>query len=468
MAWLSGAWRVHARTAALVAWATGLAACAGGALGPSASGVQHAWVQANEQGQWQARAITSGPCPVVQWRGGERSMATRAEPAVLAARPDAQQADAKPAVFALRACAADLPPAAQAVHIGDLRLPSPPGVIRRIVLLGDTGCRLKRSDDAFQDCGDPMRWPFASVAAQAAQARADLVIHLGDIHYRESPCPDERSGCSGSPWGYGHDTWAADFFRPAAPLLAAAPWVIVRGNHETCARAGAGWFRYLDPRPPEAALTCANPTDDARADHTTPYAVALSVDTQLIVFDSSAVSGKPYRAADAAFQRYTRDLAEVARLAALKPHNIFLNHHPVLAFGGSASGSPKPGTAGLLSVLQTAYPETLFPPGVDLVINGHVHLFEALGFASGHPAEWLTGNGGSAMEGHVDRNAALQAEPAPRAHVQTFATQAGFGYSTLELGASGWQLSEFNVRGDRLARCSVQGHALRCDAAPAE
>jgi hypothetical protein len=117
-------------------------------------------------------------------------------------------------------------------------------------------------------------------------------------------------------------------------------------------------------------------------------------------------------------------------------------------------------------VLQAGYPETLYPPGVDLVINGHIHLFQALGFASAHPAEWLSGNGGSAMEGRVDAQAALQAQPAPGARVQTFVTQDGFGYSTLERQADGWQLSEFGPRGERLARCSLQGRQLRCDPAP--
>ena len=30
--------------------------------------------------------------------------------------------------------------------------------------------------------------------------------------------------------------------QPAAELLATAPWVVARGNHELCSRAGLGWF----------------------------------------------------------------------------------------------------------------------------------------------------------------------------------------------------------------------------------
>ncbi len=77
------------------------------------------------------------------------------------------------------------------------------------------------------------------------------MIHVGDYVYRETPCPEGNTTCAGSPWGYGWDVWNADFFEPAAPLLANAPWLVVRGNHENCARAGEGWLRFLDPLPME-------------------------------------------------------------------------------------------------------------------------------------------------------------------------------------------------------------------------
>ena len=93
------------------------------------------------------------------------------------------------------------------------------------------------------------QWPFASVAASAADWDPDLIIHVGDYLYRESPCPADNAGCAGSPYGDTWATWNADFFEPAAPLLDAAPWILVRGNHEDCSREGTGWFRYLDPMP---------------------------------------------------------------------------------------------------------------------------------------------------------------------------------------------------------------------------
>src|SRR5580693_3599603 len=61
--------------------------------------------------------------------------------------------------------------------------------------------------------------------------------------------PRVRRPIAAVPGAYGWDSWNADFFEPAVPLLAAAPWIMVRGNHEDCSRAGEGWFRFMDRAP---------------------------------------------------------------------------------------------------------------------------------------------------------------------------------------------------------------------------
>ncbi|MDI9690789.1 metallophosphoesterase, partial [Burkholderia cenocepacia] len=98
-----------------------------------------------------------------------------------------------------------------------------------------------------------------------------------------------------SPWGYGWVTWQADLIRPAAPLLAKGPWVVVRGNHEECARAGQGWFRFLDPRPYSAARSCDDPANDNNANYSEPYAVSLGGGSQVIVFDTAKVGRTPLK-----------------------------------------------------------------------------------------------------------------------------------------------------------------------------
>jgi hypothetical protein len=420
-------------------------------------------VQANADGTWSARTLSlQTQCPSLVVDGQAMAMHTRAEPATVPARAQGAQALAKASIFNSRSCELTLPTQARQATLNGQALPLPSSRYQRIVLMGDTGCRMKQSEAAYQDCNDEQRWPFAKVALQAAALKPDLVLHVGDLHYRESPCPEGRAGCANSPWGYGDDAWQADVFAPAAPLLAAAPWVLVRGNHESCNRAGVGWFRYFDARPWQAGQSCQDPELDSQAEFTEPFAVALDATTQLIVFDSAFAAGKAYRGQEPAFLRYQAQLQTVAGLARQKPHNIFVNHHPVLGFGGSRSGQPLPGHAGLRSVMSVVNPGRLYAPEVDLVLNGHVHLFEALGFASEHPAVAVVGNAGSAMEGHIDPAQAQRAQPAPGAVVGEFVTQSDFGFALLERADDGWTLSEWSVNGQRRLSCQLRHARLRC------
>ena len=108
-------------------------------------------------------------------------------------------------------------------------------------MFGDTGCRQKTRQKT-QDCSTG--WFYKTLAQHAADVKPDLVIHVGDYLYRElPPCSAVPKPCTS---GYGWDGWNADFFTPSQALFAVAPWIMVRGNHEICERAGDGWFRFLD------------------------------------------------------------------------------------------------------------------------------------------------------------------------------------------------------------------------------
>ncbi len=116
---------------------------------------------------------------------------------------------------------------------------------QRILVIGDTGCRVTHYQ--WQGCNDADAWPFARVVESGIARHVDLVVHVGDYHYREKPCPDARPECKGTPWGDNWETWEAEFFGPARSLLESAFWVMARGNHEDCERAGAGWLHLLGP-----------------------------------------------------------------------------------------------------------------------------------------------------------------------------------------------------------------------------
>ena len=202
------------------------------------------WVQLGPDGTSTVRAITDESCPAVMFDGTPVPMRVRSD-------PEQPMANVKPAKFPVRGCEVEVPPGAIAAVLDGKVLPLAKRDPQRIMVFGDTGCRLDRR--TMQDCNEPAAWPFPRITAAAATARPDLVIHVGDYHYRETPCPAANTGCANSPWGYGFDAWNADFFDPAAPLFAAAPWIMVRGNHEDCNRAGEGFMRFLDRDPVEAA-----------------------------------------------------------------------------------------------------------------------------------------------------------------------------------------------------------------------
>lgn len=443
-----------------------LAGCAAQTPPPAqapTTGLQQAWVQAVAGPAWAVRALTgAASCPTLRWAGGSAPMLQRSAPGDEAPPPGNKEPEHKPTRFTLRACEAPWPADAPRVDVDGVTLQAPAAELRRIVVIGDTGCRLKASDHDYQGCNSGSDWPFPRVLAQALRLKPDLVIHVGDYHYRESPCPAGMAVCAGSPWGYGDDTWQADFFQPARALLAAAPWVFVRGNHEACARAGQGWLRYLDAETGPARACEPAGAGVNEGDFTAPFAVPLSPRSQLIVFDSSEIGSRTPARESPAWARWRAQLDRVADLAGRRAQSLFVNHHPSLAFSPTPTGAPRTARSGLTPLLQDATPGRLFPPGVQATLHGHVHMHQALGFASNHPITLVIGNGGSAASGRVNDAAALGYELQPGARLETVHTHTDFGLSLLSATPEGWQLRALDALGQPLSTCRLAGQKLRC------
>ena len=104
-----------------------------------------------EHGKPFARMLTSdSKCPTIRFDSIEVAMDVRAAPESIPLRPTlSAPADSKPSVFKILTCEKLIPPNTKSVVIGDLSLPLPPAEIKRIVVIGDTGCRLKKSDHAY-------------------------------------------------------------------------------------------------------------------------------------------------------------------------------------------------------------------------------------------------------------------------------------------------------------------------------
>lgn len=428
--------------------------------------LKYAWVVVGSGNTPIARvATTYGTCPLINIDGVYTRMSMRAAAGTVAQRPTASAtSDSKPSAFPVTSCETSIPASAKQVQVGSRQLPLPKAAPQRIVILADTGCRLKKADNAWQSCNDPDAWPLATIAATAAKLNPDLVMHIGDYHYRENACPSDIAGCKDSPWGYGWDTWEADLFKPAAPLFAAAPWVVVRGNHEECARGGQGWFRFLDTQAYSTQRSCDDPANDNVANYTDPYAVPLGSDTQVIVFDSAKVGKTALPTTDAQFVTYQKQFQSVAQLANKSgTSSIFVNHHPILGYVPVAGSAPLGGNAALLSVMQALNSTAYYPAGVQLAMHGHMHDFQALNFSSNHPATIVTGNGGDNLDVALPDPFPSNVQPATGVTLDKITHSATFGFMVMERNGSSWTYKAYSKAGNVMATCGLSGNKISCD-----
>jgi len=428
--------------------------------------VKAAWVEIGANGQTIVRAITAASaCPKIAIDGITGTMSLRAAAATVPLRTTASDpADSKPSAFPVTTCES-LPKAGTSeVFVAGRSLPLPKAQPQRIAVLADTGCRMKKADNAWQACNDGTAWPFAAIAATAAAMKPDLVMHIGDYHYRENACPNDIAGCKDSPWGYGWDTWEADLFKPGAPLLAAAPWIVSRGNHEECARAGQGWSRFLDVRAFDPSMSCDSPANDNSANFSDPYAVALGSDTQVVLFDSAKAGTTAFPATDYKFPIYQAQFRKVAAIAAdTSKTTLFANHHPILAFAPIAGGAPAAGNVGLQAVMKTLYPTAYYPDGVKIALHGHVHDFQALNFSSAHPATFVTGNGGDNLDVNLPDPFPANTTPAPGVVLDRITHTNTFGFMMMERSGSQWLYKAYTKTGKLLTTCVPTGSKISCD-----
>jgi hypothetical protein len=443
-----------------------------------------------------ARAITAAtapdggtnPCPNIvlnaaQDGGTTQQMNVRAPATLSLPLRSTIVTPNKPSFFPVTSCEFQLPPGTTSATVGTHTLPMPKPNPQTIVVIGDTGCRLEQGNPfALQACNDPTQWPFATIAQLAAAQAPDLVLHVGDYQYRESECPagsNTVTGCGGSPWGYGWDTWEADLFTPGAPLLAAAPWVVVRGNHEMCNRAGQGWYRFLDTNPFDSTdvHTCDNATYDPAANggnFNNPYLVAINSVTQLVVFDSANAPGSASAATSTLSSTYESELTLAGELVANPPSGVtwnwWTNHHPIIAFQTSPISTSVPYMAPLFNAI---FPNTYFPTEINLVFHGHVHDYQAISFASEvtdagvaytNPATIVSGNAGDLLATALP--SVVTTPPVSGVSVgsegdagpgSAIASSPGFGYMVMQYQSSTntWLSTEYRTDNSVRDTCTV-------------
>jgi hypothetical protein len=413
------------------------------------------------------RAITNqATCPSIQWDASSPvKLETRVDPGSVPLRKSSDQVASE---FPIKTCEIIWPKGVRSASINGQTLQALNTDIQRIVLIADTGCRLKASESAYQDCNSEKHFPFSVVSQSAAKMNPDLVIHIGDIHYRESPCPPNQEGCKNSPWGYGFDAWKADLFEPAKPLLEKAPWVFVRGNHESCSRAGQGWHRFIDHRHWDEKLSCNDPKNDNEGNYSEPYAVPIGSSSQIVVFDSSNLPSKEIKAQDLSFSIYSKQIAKAEELARQKSFSIFANHHPISIVLPSKAESPKDLGLKLNSLgvlMKNIQGDTLLSSHFNASIHGHVHTVQAISYQYPRPMTLVSGNGGSALEELKVKNLSLNAEQKKQMKIKEFESYLDFGFATLDRqdqDGMNWLFTEFNRNGQKIFSCALAKNQMRC------
>jgi hypothetical protein len=388
---------------------------------------ESSWVQYGPGGL-EARVLTEGPkCPSLSIDGRSLLMTLRA--------PPHDQ-------FPNRVCALALPKGVTSVKLGQVNLPLPRAIPQRILLIGDTGCKFEWPKG--QDCHEADQWPFQLSSEYGAKLKPDLVIHLGDLHYRRPGCK-ALADCGKIRSGDTADVWDTDFFEPARALLAAAPFVFVRGNHEMCETGGIGWSRALDPYP--------NPSGDGCLAPAKPFTIDLGHLT-LVVMDVSIAADD--HADRAEVEWFRQQFASLPKLAPKGPVWLAF-HRPIWAAAATVLGVP----FGYNKTLAEAA-KGMLPANVDAFLSGHQHTFQVLNYVEDLPVQIVSGHGGAAL------HRLAPSDPTGLAingvHVKAgLGTPGRFGFAMLERTSEGWSIKNYATNGEVLASCRFQGRSLDCD-----
>lgn len=393
-------------------------------------------------------------------------------------------------------CEAVVPPGHSVASINGVSLKLPVANPKRILVIADTGCRMAKANQ--QNCHDPAGFPLAFLANFESQFSPDLIVHVGDYFYRDTTCivPAAGSvpahefvaGCSDptnaayETWGDTFDSWNADLFFPANTLLAAAPWVMSRGNHESCGRGARGWFAMLDPRPFSASLaTCPGGAGSAPVGDTpvysgdfTPTYLVPAGNVNLVVHDSSFANDAAVDANMA--KNFDLDLKNLLAALPANSNNFYVTHKPVY---GLVSGATT--NAGDFTEQYTfsgnASANSAFSGGVPLkiamLLSGHIHQFEYVNFSDNihYAPQLIVGVGGDNLDPTANPNGtsptyAYQSQPftihstsatgtTTSASVTHAYSQAEFGFAVLDATPTGYIANVYNINANKAGRCSI-------------
>ena len=312
----------------------------------------------------------------------------------------------------------------------------------KIAVVGDSGCRLKEgpSGSEYQSCQDPKAWPFAEIIQQIIKEKPDLILHLGDYHYREQCSKNKDCKKISSSVGYSWLPWAEDFFKPARPSFKLAPWILVRGNHEDCHRAFLGYSNFLASQDPKNQ-TC---VDYEPADF-----IELK-DLLIVNLDSSSISENletDSSIADVWTQRFKQVAEQVSKN---KIKTVWLITHKPIYGLVKKNSKLVPANVNLQKYLEASPLKNQ----VKIIFSGHIHLSEILKPVDG-PLQVILGNGGTQLDHFQDLM--NKTDPKALGFQSLHVGSAGFGYAILTRAKNKkpWNLNFKNQSGETTYQCDL-------------
>src|SRR4030095_9254704 len=99
--------------------------------------------------------------------------------------------------------------------------------------------------------------------------------------------------------------------------------------------------------------------------------------------------------------------------------SLFAAHHPTLSFVAQQNATPLTSNMALQSVARPLFGSAYFPASVVLTLQGHMHDFQAIGFAGGAPPTLVVGISGDVLDPALPNPFRRDLRPAPDVPVAT-------------------------------------------------
>lgn len=364
-----------------------------------------------------------------------------------------------------------------------------------VQVYGDSGCKVG-------DCVDLVGNPFQALASVGTKRFKGLILHMGDYNYRGtggnfavSESGNKIYAYDAGDGGFGGNTcglndvyqsqnaanspkpdkwsnWKLDFFEAAKPLLATAPWVFARGNHELCSRAGVGWFYFFGPGSNVPGSTMKQMQCPDQGDFNNPPSSAEShiamIPPYMLRFEhfQTWVMDSANACDDDSGNKLTSEYQNQYELLANDKPDLptwIVSHRPIWGYQGSVINV-------MLQTALKATPLQVLPKKVTLSLAGHMHLYESLTFfekngdISSRPPQIVVGNSGVSLNDVPNFEPCTDPQKGNCTDVDGLLVKGNalseFGFLTMTVDTNGsWTGSLLDQLGDSIASCSSLGLA---------